>query len=343
MGALFGRTEERALIDGMLGQARAGTSAMLPVALEIRAEYCGYAGDLEDADMAFDEAEAIKAATGAERGDPNLARVTVLREKEDVVTAEIERMRADPRIGGVPNMAAGLDNRLALLYNGLARYPEALAAAQRSMSRNAAGGSGAVMAELVEAAARCNQPGPAHNVMDALHVRAELGGTDWALGVEAYCQALLASGTTAEGLYQEAVERLGRTRMRLPLARAHLVYGEWLRREKRRGEAREHLRVAHEMLEMMGARSFAGRALAELTATGVTAQSRRNPRLDDLTPQEQRIAMLASEGLPNAEIAGRLYISVGTVEYHLNKVYRKLGIRSRTQLHRTIALASGDG
>ena len=143
--------------------------------------------------------------------------------------------------------------------------------------------------------------------------------------------------TAAEELYTEAIRRLGRTRMRLPLARAHLLYGEWLRREHRRTDARAQLRTAHDLFEAMGARSFAGRARQELTATGATAHSRRNATLDELTPQEARIAQLAGEGLSNPEIAARLYISKGTVDYHLNKVFRKLGIRSRAQLHRALA------
>jgi DNA-binding NarL/FixJ family response regulator len=125
--------------------------------------------------------------------------------------------------------------------------------------------------------------------------------------------------------------------MRLPLARARLVYGEWLRRERRRAEAREQLRAAHNLFEEMGARSFAGRARKELAATGETAHSRRSATLDELTPQEARVAGLAAEGLSNTEIAARMYISKGTVEYHLNKVFRKLGIRSRSQLHQALA------
>jgi len=157
--------------------------------------------------------------------------------------------------------------------------------------------------------------------------------------VEAYSRALLAEGTAAEELYREAIGRLGRTRMRLPLAGAHLLYGEWLRRERRRTDARAQLHTAHHLFEAMGARSFAGRARQELTATGATAHSRRNATPDELTPQEARIASLAGEGLSNPEIAARMCISKGTVDYHLNKVFRKLGIRSRAQLHRALAPA----
>jgi DNA-binding CsgD family transcriptional regulator len=193
------------------------------------------------------------------------------------------------------------------------------------------------LAELVEAAVRCHQPEAAQTALEALVAHTRLGGTDWGLGLEARSRALLAGGGGAEELYTEAIGRLGRTRMRLPLARAHLLYGEWLRRERRRTDARAQLRTAYDLFEAMGARSFAGRARQELTATGATAHSRRNATLDELTPQEARIASLAGEGLSNPEIAARLYISKGTVDYHLNKVFRKLGIRSRAQLHRALA------
>ena len=200
----------------------------------------------------------------------------------------------------------------------------------------ARGGVAAAAAFLERAAAvRCHQPEAAQTALQALRAHARLGGTDWGLGLEARSRALLAGGGAAEELYTEAIGRLGRTRMRLPLARAHLLYGEWLRRERRRTDARAQLRTAHDLFEAMGARSFAGRARQELTATGATAHS-RNATLDELTPQEARIASLAGEGLSNPEIAARLYISKGTVDYHLNKVFRKLGIRSRAQLHRAL-------
>jgi len=165
-----------------------------------------------------------------------------------------------------------------------------------------------VLPELVEAAVRCHQPKAAQPALEALRAHTRLGGTDWGLGVETYSRALLAEGAAAEELHTEAIGRLGRTRMRLPLARAHLLHGEWLRRERRRTDARAQLPTAHDLFEAMGARSFTGRARQELTATGATAHSRRNATLDELTPQEARIASLAGEGLSNPEIAARLYI-----------------------------------
>jgi DNA-binding CsgD family transcriptional regulator len=318
---------------------QAGALSLLPEALDIRTLYCVDAGELAGAAAALDEAEAIRQATGLEPGfggDSGL--LAALREEERAATGHIEELRREPATGGVSRRAAMLEHALAVLYNGLARYPEALAAAQRS-SELYPGGGGMVqaLAELVEAAVRCHQPEAAQAALQALRAHTRLSGTDWGLGVEARSRALLADGGAAEQLYTEAIARLGRTRMRLPLARAHLLYGEWLRRERRRTDARAQLRTAHDLFEAMGARSFAGRARQELTATGATAHNRRNATLDELTPQEARIASLAGEGLSNPEIAARLYISKGTVDYHLNKVFRKLGIRSRAQLHRALA------
>jgi DNA-binding CsgD family transcriptional regulator len=320
---------------------QAGALSLLPEALDLRALYCVDAGELAGAAAALDEAEAIRQATGMEPGfggDSGL--LAALREEERAATGHIEQLCQEQEIGGVSRRAAMLEHAHAVLYNGLARYPEALAAAYRSGERHPQGGIVQALAELVEAAVRCHQPEAAQTALEALCAHTRLGGTDWGLGLEARSRALLAEGKAAEELYTDAIGRLGRTRMRLPLARAHLLYGEWLRRERRRTDARAQLRTAHDLFEAMGARSFAGRARQELTATGATAHSRRNATLDELTPQEARIASLAGEGLSNPEIAARLYISKGTVDYHLNKVFRKLGIRSRAQLHRALAPVS---
>jgi DNA-binding CsgD family transcriptional regulator len=315
----------------------AGALGLLPDALEFRGYYCLEAGDLVAAAVAFDEMEAIRAAVGMERVYGDGGQLAALRDEEDVVVGKIERLRQDrPKSDDEPYTATALDDALARLYNGLGRHQEAFAAAQRSCERHPAGGMGRALAELIESAARCRELAAARAALDAIIVRTRLASTDWGLGVEAYSAALLAEGEAAERLYREAIERLGRTRMRLPLARARLLYGEWLRRERRRADAREQLRVAHELFDDMGARSFAGRARRELAATGLTVHTRRNATLDELTPQEARIATLASEGLSDRDIAGRLYISANTVDYHLRKVFRKLGIRSRGQLHLTL-------
>jgi DNA-binding CsgD family transcriptional regulator len=191
--------------------------------------------------------------------------------------------------------------------------------------------------ELIEAAARTGDTGIAGDALTRLAQFTQAGGTDFGLGVEARCRALLSDGEAAGSLYREAIARLGRTRLRPELARAHLLYGEWLRRERRPSDAREQLRTAHGMLEAMGAEAFAERAQRELRATGETARKRTAVAMnEELTEQEAQIARLARDGLSNPEIGTRLFISARTVQYHLAKVFTKLDIGSRSQLHRVL-------
>jgi DNA-binding CsgD family transcriptional regulator len=190
--------------------------------------------------------------------------------------------------------------------------------------------------ELIEAATRTGMPGRAADALDRLSEASRASGTDWALGVDAQSRALLAEGESAEELYREAIDRLGRTRIRVALARAHLLYGEWLRRERRRTDAREQLRTAYEMFVAMGAEGFAERAERELLATGATARKRTVETSSELTAQETQVARLARDGLSNAEIGARLFISSRTAQYHLRKVFMKLDINSRTQLDRVL-------
>ena len=219
----------------------------------------------------------------------------------------------------------------AVLYNGLGRYEEALAAAERDPGERF---SPWALVEAVEAAARSGEDSRAAGALERLTPTTEAAGTDWALGLLARSRALL---TGDEALYREAIERLGRTRIRGELARAHLVYGEWLRRERRRLDAREELRIAHELLSAMGLGAFAIRAERELLATGERVRRRSAGAGGGLTAQEAQIARLAREGLSNPEIGAQLFISPRTVEYHLRKVYSKLGIGSRIQLDRALA------
>jgi DNA-binding CsgD family transcriptional regulator len=321
----------------------AGAMGMLPDALGARGVFCLEAGDISAAAAAFDEELALREATGTEDYGNALGWLAALRDTESVALATLgeiarrhEHVSDDARRGVMSVDQWGRS----LLYNGLGRHSEALRAARRGCEAHSTGGFLFLLAELVEAAARCAQFDEARTALAGLHTRLRFADDrDYPLGMTASLSALLEDGAAAEVLYAEGVERLGRTRMRLPLARAHLLYGEWLRRERRRADAREQLRIAHEMFEVMGTRSFAERARAELAATGVTAHSRQQATLDELTPQEARVASLAAEGLSNPEIAARLYISRGTVDYHLNNVFRKLSIRSRAQL--THALTAG--
>jgi DNA-binding CsgD family transcriptional regulator len=227
-----------------------------------------------------------------------------------------------------------------VLFNGLGRYQDALSAAEQAAEHpHELGLSTWVPTEIIEAAVRSGDPERAAGPLRRLQEISRAAGTDWALGVEARSRALLSDGEAAERLYREAIERLGRTRIRVALARAHLLYGEWLRRENRRVDAREQLRIAHQLYSSMGMEGFAERARRELSATGETVRKRTVETPEELTMQEAQIARLAADGHTNPEIGARLFISPRTVEWHLRKVYTKLGVRSRQQLHKTLARA----
>ena len=218
------------------------------------------------------------------------------------------------------------------MYNGLGRYAEALAAARRVVDHTALMPLNWAMPELIEAAVRVGNLDLAAATDRRLAERTNASGTDWALGIAARSHALLVDDRHADSVYVEAIERLGRTRIVVDLARAHLLYGEWLRRQRRRLDARNELGIAYEMFTGFGMEAFAGRARVELEATGEHARKRTAETRGNLTPQEAQIARLARDGLSNAEIGARLFISKHTVEYHLRKVFAKLGISSRTKL-----------
>lgn len=234
--------------------------------------------------------------------------------------------------------AAGLARyAAAVLANGAGAYGEAVEATREVLERDAFELQGWSLTELVEGAVRSGDLDLAAEALDRLSERACLAGTDWALGVEAQSRALLRAGRTAEDLYQEAIQRLGRTGIRTQLARAQLLYGEWLRRQGRRVDARGPLRTAHDSFVTMGAEAFAERTHRELLATGERARRRESAAPAELTAQEIRIASLARDGRSNPEIATTLSISPRTVEYHLHKVFTKLSITSRTELHLVLA------
>jgi ATP/maltotriose-dependent transcriptional regulator MalT len=224
----------------------------------------------------------------------------------------------------------------AVLYNGLGRYDTARTTAESGSARDQLFLCSCSMIELVEAAARSSRTDLAAVTLERLAERTQAAGTEWALGIEARSRALLNDGSPAEELYLEAIDRLARCRIAPERARAHLLYGEWLRREGRRVDAREQLRTAHDMLAAIGMDAFAQRARRELAATGEKVRARRAATLDDLTAQEAQIAQLANDGYSNPEIAAQLFLSSRTVEWHLHKVFAKLGISSRRDLAVTL-------
>jgi len=279
------------------------------------------------------EAEAVAEATGHPLVPDGALLVAAWRGQE----AEASRLIA---VGTTNSAAHGDRPRLtdaawatAVLNNGLSRYDEALTAAeQASDDPDELGVAAWSLAELIEAAARTGALERASGALRRLAEATSAAGTDWALGIQARSRALLSGAEHAERLYLEAIERLGRTRIRAELARAHLLYGEWLRRQGRRRDAREQLRTAHAMLDEMGMAGFAERARKELAATGATARKRTLATVNELTAQEAQIAGLARNGRSNSEISGQLFISPRTVEWHLRKVFTKLGISSRREL-----------
>jgi DNA-binding CsgD family transcriptional regulator/tetratricopeptide (TPR) repeat protein len=313
----------------------AGALAVLPIALQSPAVAHVFAGDFAAAASLLEEAAAITDATGTELPPygPVLLASCRGREAEAVPLIEANVKHAVARGEGIG--LAVIQWASALLYNGLGRYEDALAAAQRATEDPR--DPPRTLPELVEAAVRCGRPEAATAALERLSESTQASGTDWGLGMEALSRALLSDDEVAERLYREAIDRLSRTGMRLPLARAHLLYGEWLRRERRRTDAREHLRIAHQTFTVMGAEAFAERAEREVRATGAIARQRTVEIRVELTAQESQIARLASEGLSNPEIASRLFISPKTVEYHLHKVFGKLDIVSRSELRRALA------
>jgi len=223
-----------------------------------------------------------------------------------------------------------------VLGNALGRYEDARDAAWQAFEPDELCFGSLIVPELAEAASRTGETALLNTALDWVTERAQVTPTEWARGIEARVGALASAGGAAEALYREALERLGRTRLRIELARTHLLYGEWLRREQRRVDAREQLRTAHELLSTMGVDAFADRAERELLATGVTVRKRRVETRGDLTAQEAQIARLARDGLTNPEIGAQLFISPRTVQYHLRKVFLKLGISSRGELERVL-------
>jgi DNA-binding CsgD family transcriptional regulator len=311
----------------------AGVLAQLPLHLASLALSTSWTGDLPGVASLIAEAESVTAATGTAFAPFTLMRLRALQGRAVEAAALISETIEHASFGGQGIAATNAYWAAAVLYNGLARYDDAASAARQATSNTFEPWVSAfALPELVEAAVRVGDAQVAHEALERLTATTLPSGTDFALGIEARCRALLRSGAEADILYREAIERLSRTRLRPELARAHLVYGEWLRREDRRVDAREELRAAHETLVEIGMDAFAERARNELSATGETVRRRAAHTRDDLTAQERQIARLARDGLSNPEIGARLFLSPRTVEWHLRNVFTKLDIRSRRDL-----------
>jgi DNA-binding CsgD family transcriptional regulator len=312
---------------------QAGALAVFPDALQDGTALALATGDTAMAAAMAREAETVTEATG----DPVRPYGALLVAAWRAQQAETSRLAAtdtaDSAVQGDGQRLTATAWATAVLSNGLGRYDEALAAAeQASADPDDLGLATWSLAELIEAAARIGAPERASGALRRLSQVTSAAATDWALGIQARSRALLSGDEQAERLYLEAIERLGRTRIRAELARAHLLYGEWLRRQGRRRDAREQLRTAYQMLDVMGIAGFAERARQELAATGETARKRTVETVNELTAQEAQIARLARNGRSNPEISTQLFISPRTVEWHLRKVFTKLGISSRKEL-----------
>ncbi len=311
----------------------AGALAELPQYLSALALDKVWNGDLTGARLLIAESDTVAAATGSQLPPFAALRLLSMEGREadalELIAATIKQgtARGQGHAVRVAQWAA------AVLYNGLGRYDEALAAA-RQVTANDIDPHPSMWAlpELVEAAARVGENDVARNALDRLAEMTQPAGTDWGLGTEARSRAVLSDGENADLLYREAIERFGRTGLRPELARGHLLYGEWLRREARRSGAREQLRTAHQMFAAIGMEAFAERTRRELVATGEKVRKRSPETRTELTPQEEQIARLARDGLTNPEIGAQLFISARTVEWHLRKVFAKLGVSSRRQL-----------
>jgi DNA-binding CsgD family transcriptional regulator len=321
-----------------------GALSALPLALSSRAYSLVLAGNLPAASALIEEIQAVNEVTGSSMSSNAALGLVAFRGRPAEVAALTESTLEDAMSRGEGNAISSAEWARAVLANGLGDYDAAMAAAQRSSAHSGdfAGLGWWSCAELVEAAVRSGMKDAAVEAHRRICELAEASGTDWVLGVEARSRALLSDVDTAERLYLASIEHLRRTHMRAELARAYLLYGEWLRRERRRTDARAQLRVAHDMFETMGMEAFEKRARRELLATGEKARKSTPAHgVEQLTPQEAQIARLARDGLSNTEIGGRLFLSARTVQYHLRKVFAKLHISSRNQLE--IVLPSGEG
>ena len=309
-----------------------GALGDLAIALSHRGQMHVFAGELALAASLQEALQEATELTGSPLAPYHAVGLVAMRGREAEARQFFDTARAEVIGRGEGAGLSFIDWAESVLYNGLGRYAEALAAARRVVGHTELVPLNWAMPELIEAAVRVGALELAAETDRRLTDRSRASGTDWALGIAARSHALLVDDGRADDLYAEAIERLARTRVAVDLARAHLLYGEWLRRQRRRLDARNELRIAHEMFTGFGMEAFAERARVELRAGGERARKRTVETLDQLTPQESQVARLAAQGNTNREIAAQLFISPSTVEYHLHKAFRKLDVKSRTQL-----------
>ena len=311
-----------------------GALSLLPAALDYRVYTAVFGGELSLAAALVEEATAVLDAIGYPFVPYGAGPLYALQGRVAETRAILEESTASAESAGGRLRLTHAQWATAMLYNGLGEYQRALPLGQYAADYDQAltASPNWALVEVVEAAAHVGDAASADDAMQRLTVTTRGAGTDWGLGIEARSRALLASPAEAETLYREATERLGRTRNRPDLARAHLLYGEWLRRQRRQLDARTELQTAHELFLGMGMAGFADRAARELRATGVTPRKRSVEAGGGLTAQETQVARLVSEGLSNSEVATRLFLSPKTVEYHLRKVFTKMRVTSRREL-----------
>ncbi len=310
-----------------------GALPVLAVGLNVLAQALCLGGDLRGAALLTTEADVVTQVTGSRVAPYGGLVLAGLRGREAEARRLIDATISDARAAGQGTAVQYARWATAMLCNGLGQYEQALTAAQQASDDTPElFVSGWATIELVEAAVRTDRPEVAYTALERLSEGTTAAGTDWGLGIEARLRALLSDGAAADRLYREAIERLSRTRVRPELARAHLLYGEWLRRGNHRGDARPHLRIAHEMFSEIRMEAFAERARRELAATGERVRRRSVDAFDELTAQEAEIGQLAAAGRSNPEIGAQLFLSPRTVEWHLRKVFMKLGVSSRREL-----------
>jgi DNA-binding CsgD family transcriptional regulator len=315
----------------------AGALAVLPLTLSTRAGVHLFAGELSVAASLVEQVEAVADATDTRTARYGAAAVAAFRGREHDARRLLDADSKDFASRGEGTGLTVTQWAAAVLYNGLARYDDAFAAAAEALEDPyELWLSPWATVELIEAASRTGRTDAAAAALERLAEGTSASGTVWGAAIEDRSRALLSRGAVAEALYRDAIDRLAPTALRLDLARTHLLYGEWLRRERRPVDARQQLQAAHELFTDFGMEGFAERARVELRATGGHARQPAAGTGDDLTAQEAQISQLVAQGRTNLEIAAQLFISPSTVEYHLHKVFRKLGVKSRTQLARRV-------